>query len=174
MPGRAGSGGPPLPAGKRLIMPYAARWPRVVFRDSRLALKRKRIVRDNAHVADPTTEFFDGLGQRGYEPLLRKSSGTVRFEIVDGKRTERRYVSVDRGNVSVSRRRGAAQGVIRADRALFGRIATGELNPIAAVLRGELAVEGDWRLLVLVQRLFPGPPRKRASRRAAGYSKRAS
>ena len=32
------------------------------------------------------------------------------------------------------------------------------LNPVAAVLRGELAIEGDWRLLVLVQRLFPGPP----------------
>ncbi|HEU0248442.1 MAG TPA: SCP2 sterol-binding domain-containing protein [Gaiellaceae bacterium] len=127
-----------------------------------------------ATASDATTDFFDELARRGYEPLLRKSSGTVRFEIVDGKRIERRYVTVDRGNVAVSGRGGGAQGVIRADRALFGRIAAGELNPIAAVLRGELAVEGDWRLLVLVQRLFPGPPRKKASRRAAGYAKRRS
>ena len=125
-------------------------------------------------MTDSTTDFFDELGRRGYEPLLRKSKGTVRFEIVDRKRIERRYVTVDRGNISVSGRGTGAQGVIRADRALFGRIAAGELNPIAAVLRGELAVEGDWRLLVLVQRLFPGPPRKRASRRAAGYAKRRS
>lgn len=129
-------------------------------------------MRDNADVTDPTTDFFDGLGRRGYEPLLRKSRGTVRFEIVDGKRTERRYVTVDRGNITVSGRGARAQAVIRADRALFERMASGELNPIAAVLRGELGVEGDWRLLVLVQRLFPGPPRKKASRRVAGYAKR--
>jgi putative sterol carrier protein len=123
-------------------------------------------------VADVTKEFFDGLGQRGREPLLRKSRGTVRFEIVDGKRTERCYVTVDRGDITVSGRGARAEAVIRADRALFERIATGELNPIAAVLRGELAIEGDWRLLVLVQRLFPGPPTKKASRRVAGYAKR--
>jgi putative sterol carrier protein len=123
-------------------------------------------------VADATSEFFEGLGQRGHEPLLRKLRGTVRFDIVDGKRTERRYVTVDRGGLTVSGRGGRAQGVVRADRALFERIAGGELNPIAAVLRGELVVEGDWRLLVLVQRLFPGPPKKKAARRVAGYAKR--
>ena len=129
-------------------------------------------MRDNAHVADATAEFFDGLVRRGHEPLLRKSRGTVRFEIVDGKRTERRYVTIDRGDITVSGRGTRAHGVIRADRALFERIATGELNPIAAVLRGDLAIEGDWRLLVLVQRLFPSPPRRKRSRRVAGYAKR--
>ena len=119
-----------------------------------------------------TRDFFDMLKRRGHEPLLRKSRGTVRFEIVDGKRIERFNVTVDRGDLTVSGRSVRAQGVVRADRALFERIATGELNPIAAVLRGELAIEGDWRLLVLLQRLFPSPPRKKASRRVAGYSKR--
>lgn len=123
---------------------------------------------------DVTTEFFAGLAQRGYEPLLRKLSGTVRAEIVDGKRVERKYVTVDKGHISVSGRGSGGHSVIRADRAVFGRIATGELNPVAAVLRGELAIEGDWRLLVLVQRLFPGPPTKKPSRRAAGYAKRRS
>jgi putative sterol carrier protein len=123
---------------------------------------------------DTTTAFFDALAQRGYEPLLRKLSGEVRFEIADGKRVERRSVSVEKGQISVSGRGSGGQSVIRADRAVFGRIAAGELNPVAAVLRGELAIEGDWRLLVLVQRLFPGPPRARPSRRAAGYAKRRS
>jgi putative sterol carrier protein len=123
---------------------------------------------------DTTTAFFDALAQRGYEPLLRKLSGEVRFEIADGKRVERRSVSVEKGQISVSGRGSGGQSVIRADRAVFGRIAAGELNPVAAVLRGELAIEGDWRLLVLVQRLFPGPPRARPTRRAAGYAKRRS
>ena len=108
----------------------------------RLSRNRERAMRDNVHVADPTTEFFDGLGRREYEPLLRKSRGIVRFEIIDGKRTERRYVTVDRGNITVSGRGARAQAVIRADRVLFERMASGELNPIAAVLRGELGVEG--------------------------------
>lgn len=126
----------------------------------------------NAQVLDATTDFFDALQRRENEPLLRKSRGTVRFEIVDGKRIERFNVTVDGGDLTVSGRSVRAQGVVRADRALFERIATGELNPIAAVLRGELAIQGDWRLLVLLQRLFPSPPRKKASRRVAGYSKR--
>ncbi len=36
------------------------------------------------------------------------------------------------------------------------------MNAIAALLRGSLAVEGDWRLAVSFQRLFPGPPGGRA------------
>ncbi len=29
---------------------------------------------------------------------------------------------------------------------------------MAAVLRGAIALEGDWELIVLFQRLFPSPP----------------
>lgn len=122
--------------------------------------------------ADPTERFFEELRQRGNEPLLRKLSGSVRFDILDGKRVTRSYVRVDRGQISVSGRGSGGQSVIRADRAVFGKIAGGELNPVAALLRGELHMEGDWRLLVLVQRLFPGPPTKKRGRRAAGYAKR--
>jgi putative sterol carrier protein len=116
--------------------------------------------------------FFDDLAQRGHDPLLRKARGTIKFEIVDGKRVDRRVVTIDRGDLTVSRRNVTCDGVIRADRGVFERIATGRTNPIAAVLRNELSVQGDWRLLVLVQRLFPGPPKARPSRRAAGYAKR--
>ena len=71
--------------------------------------------------ADPTATFFDALAERGHEPLLRGASGSVRFDIVDGRKIDRRLVVID----------------------------------------------GDWRLLVLVQRLFPGPPRRRPGRRGA-------
>ena len=36
-------------------------------------------------------------------------------------------------------------------------MATGEVNALAGLLRGELTVEGDPELLVLFQRVFPGP-----------------
>jgi putative sterol carrier protein len=121
---------------------------------------------------DVTERFFDDLGQRGHEPLLRKARGTIKFEIVDGKRVDRRVVAIDRGDIKVSRRNVACDGVIRVDKAVFESIASGRSNPIAALLRNELAVQGDWRLLVRFQRLFPGPPRTRPSRRAAGYAKR--
>jgi len=121
---------------------------------------------------DVTERFFEELAQRGYEPLLRKARGTIKFEIVDGKKVDRRFVAIDKGEIRVSRRNVACDGVIRVDKAVFERVASGRSNPIAAVLRNELAAQGDWRLLVLVQRLFPGPPKARPSRRAAGYAKR--
>lgn len=123
-------------------------------------------------MSDPTADFFDELGRRGHEPLLQKAKGSVRFDLVDGTRTDRRFVRIDKGNITVARKNVAADCVIRADKALFERVATGELNPVAAVLRGDLAFAGDWRLLVLVQRLFPGPPKARTKRRAAGNAKR--
>jgi putative sterol carrier protein len=125
-----------------------------------------------ASAGDVTERFFDELAQRGHEPLLRKARGSIRFEIVDGKKVDRRIVAVDRGDITVSRRNVSGDGVIRVDKAVFERVASGRSNPIAAVLRNELAVQGDWRLLVLLQRLFPGPPKTRPSRRTAGYAKR--
>ena len=113
---------------------------------------------------DPTARFFDGLAQRGHEKLLRKATGRTRFEIVDGRRTRRWSVIVARGDMVVEQDGGDADCVIRAERRLFERVVSGRANAVAAVLRGEIAVEGDWRLLVAVQRLFTSPPRRRARR----------
>ena len=121
---------------------------------------------------DSTARFFAELEARGYEPLLRKASGTSRFEIADGKRVQRWDLTLDRGHLSVSRRGSVdPECVVRVDKALFDKIAVGKVNAVAAVLRGELSITGDWRLLVWLQRLFPGPHvRKRTG--TAGYSRR--
>ena len=58
---------------------------------------------------------------------------------------------------------GNASCVAWCDRAVFDKVASGKLNAVAAVLRGDLQVEGDWRLLVCMQRLFPGPRRRRSA-----------
>jgi putative sterol carrier protein len=119
-----------------------------------------------AGAADPTAAFFAELASRSEEPLLRKASGATRFDIVDGRRVRRWLVTVDKGKISVSAKAGGAACVVRADKAVFDKIAAGKLNAVAAVLRGDLAVEGDWRLLVRIQRLFPNPPRSRRRARA--------
>ena len=111
---------------------------------------------------DPTARFFAELAGRGHEPLLRKASGSTRFDIVDGRKTRRWLVAVDRGNISVASRGTEADCVVRAEKALFDKVVSGRLNAVAAVLRGDLEIQGDWRLLVWMQRLFPGP---RSSRR---------
>ena len=107
--------------------------------------------------------FFRELAERGHEPLLRKTTGSTRFEIVDGRSTRRWLVSVTKGDLSVEPGGGDADCVVRADRKVFERVVTGRMNAVAAVLRGDLAVDGDWRLLVAIRRLFTKPPRRRAS-----------
>jgi putative sterol carrier protein len=110
-------------------------------------------------VSDAAAAFFEDLAQRGHEPLLGTTSGTFRFEIENGKQTDRWLVSVDRGDITVSHDAGeAADCTVRAPREVFLRVASGELNALAAALRGAIVAEGDPRLLVRLQRLLPGPP----------------
>ena len=113
---------------------------------------------------DPTTKFFDDLASRGHEPLLEKATGTLRLDLTNGKRSARWLVAIKKGDITVSRENRAADCVARADRGLFEGIVKGEVNAMAALLRGAIAVEGDPQLLVLFQRLFPGPPKSRRSR----------
>jgi putative sterol carrier protein len=123
-------------------------------------------------MADSTAEFFEGLARRGHEPLLEKATGTMRFDLGDGKKIERWLVAVTKGDVVVSRRNVRADAVVSADKALFDRIARGEANALAAMLREEVGVEGDLRLVVAFQRLLPGPPRSRRRRRPSSASAR--
>ena len=108
-------------------------------------------------MTDPSAEFFEELQQQGHVPLLKKVSGTLRFEVVNGKRSARWFITIKKGDVTVSRQGGQADCVVRGDRAVIDGIWSGEVNPMAAVLRGEISVDGDSELLVLFQRLLPGP-----------------
>jgi putative sterol carrier protein len=109
-------------------------------------------------MTDATAEFFRDLEARGHEPLLEKATGTVRFDLTNGKRTSRWFVTIKKGDIAVSKQNARADCVARAERTLFDGLVTGEVNALAALLRGRMGVEGDPELLVLFQRLFPGPP----------------
>jgi putative sterol carrier protein len=113
-------------------------------------------------MADATTEFFQGLEARGHEPALKKASGSVRFDIIDDGRKSRWLVEIDHGDIAVSHRNAKADCVIRAEKSLFEEIAQGKKNAVAAVLRGDLEIDGSPHVLVLFQRLFPGLPGRAA------------
>ena len=108
-------------------------------------------------MSDPTEQFFAELGSRGHEPMLRKARGTLRFDLVNGTSKAQWTVTLKKGDVSVSRSIAKANCVVTTDRPLFNAIVLGERNAMAAILRGEIAVEGDPELLVLFQRVFAGP-----------------
>jgi predicted lipid carrier protein YhbT len=107
-------------------------------------------------VSATTAAFFEELAQRGYEPRAATMRGSVRFDLRSGRRTERWLLSVDRGAITVSRRNAAADAVVRADETLFEGLVRGEVNAMAALLRGALTIEGDGGLLLVFQRLL-GP-----------------
>jgi putative sterol carrier protein len=107
-------------------------------------------------MADSTEELFESLRHHGHDPLLQRAKGTVRFDIRNGQ-VETWSVELDGGDLAVSRKARKADCTIKADKAVFDRIASGEVNALAAVLRGELEVLGDPELLLLFQRLLPGP-----------------
>jgi alkyl sulfatase BDS1-like metallo-beta-lactamase superfamily hydrolase len=104
-----------------------------------------------------TTAFFDELARREYDPLLANALGTARFEVLDGERRERWFVTIDKGRITVSRKNTRAGTTIQADRKTFDKAAAGTLNVMAAVLRGEIVISGDPRFLVRLQRLIPRP-----------------
>jgi putative sterol carrier protein len=108
-------------------------------------------------MADATAEFFEDLSTRGSEPLLGKTKATVRFDIAGEGRTDQWLVGINDGALDVSHSAGDADCVISADKASFDKLASGRTNAMAALLRGSINVEGDPRLIVRVQRLFPAP-----------------
>jgi hypothetical protein len=119
---------------------------------------------------DAVTAFFEDLGSRGYDPLLRSVSGAVRFDLVSGKTTERWLVTIRKGELTVSHKNIATDAVIRLSRALLERVASGQTNILPAVLRGEVVLEGDYRLMAAIRRLFRARQAARQPQKAAGYA----
>jgi putative sterol carrier protein len=121
-------------------------------------------------VADATAAFFERIAGTRFEPILGRTVATVRIEVEDGDRTDRWLVAIREGEVVVSTGDGDADCVMRATKAVFDEVASGRTNAMAAALRGALRLDGDARLLVRFQRLFPAPVGmpKAASARAKG------
>ncbi|MGC3861757.1 SCP2 sterol-binding domain-containing protein [Micromonospora chersina] len=115
---------------------------------------------------DTTTRFFEDLDRRGFEPLLAKTSGTLRFDLHEGPQTTHWLLEIDRGNLRVGQEDREADTVVGTEPRLFGELVSGEENAIAALLRGDMTVSGDLRLVLQIERIFPGPPDSRGPHHA--------
>ena len=109
-------------------------------------------------MSEPIEEFFQRLTHGGPVLLLRRADGTLRIDLTSGTTTERWFITIGKGAVSVSHRNAKADAVIRTSKDLFEGMVTGRVNAMAGALRGVVSLEGDPTLLVLFQRALPGPP----------------
>ena len=112
--------------------------------------------------------FFERLNDRGYEPLLAKTTGTLCVELVHGEQSDKFFITIAKGAVSVSREAAEVHCEVHSPMPLFDRVVRGEVNAMAAVLRGDMTVDGDPGILLLFQRLLPGPPNSTHPRAQAG------
>ncbi len=117
-------------------------------------------------MTSPSEAFFEDLSKTGHVQLMQRVKGTVRFDLDDDGSIEHWYVAVDKGDVKVSRKKTSADAVMNADRSLLDDMVQGRVNATAAILRGLISVEGNLGLLMLFQRLFPGPSNARAAKAA--------
>ncbi|TMM38054.1 MAG: amylo-alpha-1,6-glucosidase [Actinobacteria bacterium] len=85
-------------------------------------------------MTDPTADFFRELGTRGREPLLKSTTATIRFDITQGRRTERWCLQINKGALNVSTDECEADCVIGAARPLFDGIATGDHEGRSAIV----------------------------------------
>ncbi|WFE30158.1 SCP2 sterol-binding domain-containing protein [Solwaraspora sp. WMMD791] len=112
----------------------------------------------SASAMPATAEFFDRVSRKENAALLRQVTGTVRFDLARDEQVDYWFVTLDNGVASLTRERRDAECVLRTDGVIFEAMARGEINPMAAMLRGQILVLGDLRLLILIERMMPGPP----------------
>ena len=121
-------------------------------------------------MSSPTAEFFDGIAERGREPGLGRTTGSIRFDLTRDGTVEHWRVQFRRGATSVLHDTAPADCIVQANASLFDDLARGRANAMAALLRGQLVTEGSPELLIRFQRLFPNPTgrRKTAASRTVG------
>src|SRR3954466_15918501 len=117
-------------------------------------------------MSDATDAFFEELRARGHEPRLRNVTGTVRFDITQDGSTTLWWLVIDKGDLRVFTGEAGTDStdpdcVIKTRRSLFDEIATGQVNAVAAMLRGDVIVGGGPGGVGACQPLFPPPGRRR-------------
>jgi len=125
--------------------------------------RTSRSASSSRSVPDPIASFFEELSSKGHEPLLHHASGTLRLDLQLETGIERWYLTMAKGDLSVSHRNARADATIRMDRKLFAGMTRGTVNLTAALLRGVLQIDGDLNLIMTFDRLLPGPKRSRAT-----------
>lgn len=121
-------------------------------------------------MATSGAEFLERLTSRRRPQLPENLTGTIRLDLHDGGRTEHWYLTVHDQRVDVTRSHDDADLVVRADREVFDRLADGRTEVVQSLMRNELTVQGEMRLLLTLRRVFPGPVDARHPRDVARES----
>ncbi|MET8835062.1 SCP2 sterol-binding domain-containing protein [Micromonospora sp. NPDC004540] len=119
-------------------------------------------------MSDPIEAFFAQLARQAPERLLRRTAGSIRFELEEDGALHVWHLTISDGRIAVDRRARDADTVIRTRRDFFVLMARGEAKPLPAWLRNDITAEGHFRFVVLLERLFPAPPGARHPRAVAG------
>ena len=122
-------------------------------------------------MSEPIEDFFERL-TRSVPDRLRRADGSLRIDLTSGTTTERWFITMHGGDVSVSHRNTKADSVIRTSKDQFEGMIAGRVNAMSAALRGVVSLEGDPTLLVLFQRALPGPPSTATGQGAAASGRR--
>ena len=112
-------------------------------------------------------EFLDRWDPGRRPDLPETTSGTLRLDAADGGHTTHWRLTVRDQRVEVTRSAEDAELIVRADREVFDQLASGRTHLAAALLRNDLSVQGNMRLLMLLRRIFPGAPDARHPRQVA-------
>jgi putative sterol carrier protein len=104
-----------------------------------------------------TEEFFSEISRHGSERLAAKTNGTIRFDLTDDHGVAHWLIAIDRGNIEVRRDERDADVVLRTTTAIFDRMVQGEVKPLSAWLRNDITSEGEFRFIILLERLFATP-----------------
>ncbi|MEU0157040.1 SCP2 sterol-binding domain-containing protein [Micromonospora fulviviridis] len=107
---------------------------------------------------DPTATFFDELARRGHERRVVDASGSIRLDLVNQGQLDRWFVTVQSGDIHVSKDEREVDSVIHAERTFFDRVVVGEYSLYAALLSGDVRVEGDLYMFRVLIRVLPSPP----------------
>ena len=108
--------------------------------------------------AEPVSQFFAGLAAPGHLETLEGQSATVRFDAREDGSVQHWHVTMQNGDVSVTRAARPADAVVRLEHRHLEAMVTGRLNAQAALLRGVLSCEGSFGAVMMFQRCLPGPP----------------
>src|SRR5215469_8279578 len=66
--------------------------------------------------ADPNSDFFASLAAPGHIATFAGESATLRFDVTSGSKLQHWYVTINNGNVAVTRDNSAADAVVRIER----------------------------------------------------------
>ena len=124
-------------------------------------------------MAELDESLLETLAERSQEQPITAFNGIVRFDVRDGDRVEKWYLTITKGVVTVAREGGEPDCVLAGDVTTFDAVLSGKANAMAAILRGALVPRGKFVLLTALQRLFPGSPGAEGLP-AAGYAERQS